>query len=164
FLAAQTERRELTSAYVIDLSGAVLARAVPAAGDPLFEAPDREAFGAANEGDVFVAFDDANDRVMPLYRLTAYDNAYLAVTREVEPGLVAQLRSFRESVNDYRSARQQQNSLRGLFGLAYLSTALIVLLAAGWVGLPSATPVAEPIGRLVGAARRVASGDLKARF
>ncbi len=163
FLEAQAERRELTSAYVIDSAGVVLARAVPPSGDSIFEAPAPEAFAAANEGDVFVAFDDAHDRVTALYRLSAYDNAYLAVTRSVEPGLVGQLRAFRASVADYRAAREQQNSLRSLFGLAYISTALIVLLAAGWVGLTSATRVAEPIGRLVGAARRVASGDLKAR-
>jgi two-component system nitrogen regulation sensor histidine kinase NtrY len=161
FLAAQAERRRLTSAYVINSEGGALAR-VPTTGEAI-PPPGREAFNAADEGDVYVAFDDANDRVVALYRLTAYDDAYLAVTRDVEPGLVSQLRSFRQSVADYRSARQQQNSLRGLFGLAYFSTALLVLLAAGWVGLTSATRVAEPIGRLVGAARRVASGDLKAR-
>jgi two-component system nitrogen regulation sensor histidine kinase NtrY len=161
FLAAQAERRHLTSALVINSAGVVLAR-VPTAGTAI-QAPASDAFAAANEGDVYVAFDDANDRVVALYRLTAYQDAYLAVTRDVEPGLVSQLRAFRESVADYRSAREQQNSLRGLFGLAYFSTAVLVLLAAGWVGLTSATRVAEPIGRLVGAARRVASGDLKAR-
>ena len=162
FLAAQAERRQLASAFVLDSTGRVLARAELAGAAPL-QTPAPAAFAAANEGDVFVQFDDENDRVVALYRLEAYPDAYLAVTRSVAPGLVAQLRSFRQSVDDYRSAREQQNSLRGLFGLAYFSTALIVLLAAGWVGLTSATRVAEPIGRLVGAARRVASGDLKAR-
>ena len=79
---------------------------------------------------------------MALYRLQAYPDAFLSVTRNVEPGLVTQLRTFRRSVADYRQARQQQNSLRGLFGLAYFSTALLVLLAAGWVGLTSASRVA----------------------
>jgi len=162
FLAAQAQRRQLTSAFVIDSAGRVLARA-ETAGSPPLETPTPQAFSAANEGDVFVYFDEANNSVVALYRLQAYRNAYVAVTRHIAPGLVSQLRAFRRSVEDYRIARQQQNSLRALFGLAYFSTALIVLLAAGWVGLTSATRVAEPIGRLVGAARRVASGDLKAR-
>ncbi|GIK48069.1 MAG: PAS domain-containing sensor histidine kinase [Hyphomonadaceae bacterium] len=161
FLEAQTERRELTSAQVIDSQGRVLARA--GLSSPPFTLPNRQAFATADEGDMAVTFDDENDRVVALYKLTAYPDAYLAATRNVEPGLVSQLRSFRQSVEDYRNARQQQGTLRGLFGLAYFSTALIVLLAAGWVGLTSASRVAEPIGRLVGAARRVASGDLKAR-
>ncbi|MDZ4692679.1 PAS domain-containing sensor histidine kinase [Terricaulis sp.] len=161
FLEAQTERRELTAALVIDSQGRVLARA--GVSSPPLVTPDRAAFATANEGDMAVTFDDENDRMVVLYRLDAYQNAYLAVTRNLEPGLVAQLRSFRQSVEEYRTAQAQQAALRGLFGLAYFSTALIVLLAAGWVGLTSASRVAEPIGRLVGAARRVASGDLKAR-
>ena len=161
FLETQTERRGLTSSLVIDSAGRVLARA--GVSSPPLATPARGAFATANEGDMAVSFDDANDRVVVLYRLTAYPDAYLAVTRDLEPGLVRQLRSFRQAVEDYRNAQQQQGALRGLFGLAYFSTALIVLLAAGWVGLTSASRVAEPIGRLVGAARRVASGDLKAR-
>lgn len=161
FLEAQTERRGLTSALVLDSGGRVLARA--GVSTPPLAKPNLAAYATANEGDMAVSFDDANDRVVVLYRLTAYQDAYLAVTRDLEPGLVSQLRSFRQSVEDYRSAQLQQGALRGLFGLAYFSTALIVLLAAGWVGLTSASRVAEPIGRLVGAAKRVASGDLKAR-
>ncbi len=161
FLQTQTERRDITSSLVIDSAGRVLARA--GVSSPPLLTPDRAAFETANEGDMAVTFDDAHDRVVVLYRLTAYPDAYLAVTRTLEPGLVAQLRTFRRAVGDYRNAQQQQGALRGLFGLAYFSTALIVLLAAGWVGLTSASRVAEPIGRLVGAARRVASGDLKAR-
>ncbi|HYD87461.1 MAG TPA: PAS domain-containing sensor histidine kinase [Vitreimonas sp.] len=162
FLAAQAERRDLVSAYVIDSAGSVLARA-ERAGAVGYAPPSAQAFETANAGDVFVRFDQEHDRVLALHRLSAYDGAYVWVSRAVEPGLVAQLRAFDNSVEDYRNAREQQGTLRGLFGLAYFSTALIVLLAAGWVGLTSASRVAEPIGRLVGAARRVASGDLKAR-
>lgn len=162
FLAAQAERRNLVSAYVIDASGRVLARA-ERDGARGYRPPSREAFASADQGDVAVRFDQEEDRVRALYRLSAYDGAYAYVSRAVEPGLVAQLRAFDDSVEDYRNSREQQVALQGLFGLAYISTALIVLLAAGWVGLTSATRVAEPIGRLVGAARRVASGDLKAR-
>ncbi len=162
FLAAQAERRNLVSAYVIDANGRVLARA-ERDGALGYTPPSGEAFASANQGDVSVRFDQEDDRVRALYRLSAYDGAYIYVSRAIEPGLVAQLRAFDDSVEDYRSAREQQRTLSGLFGLAYVSTALIVLLAAGWVGLTSATRVAEPIGRLVGAARRVASGDLKAR-
>ena len=163
FLQLQAERRGLASARVIDGTGRVLA------GGPLvdsaipYQAPSAEAYGTANQGFVSVDFDQENDRLVALYRLSAYDNAYVYVSTFIERGLVTQLRAFEDSVTDYRAARQQQSSLRGLFGLAYVSTALIVLLAAGWVGLTSASRVAEPIGRLVGASRRVASGDLKAR-
>lgn len=162
FLRAQTQARGLSSAYVIRSDGAVLARAEEE-GARGFEAPSTEAFAAADQGSVSVRFDQDDDRVVALFGLEAYDGAYLVATRAIAPGVVTQLRLFDRSLADYRTARDAQGSLRMMFGLAYFSTALLVLLGAIWFGLSSATRVAEPIGRLVGAARRVARGDLKAR-
>ncbi|MDX2277146.1 MAG: PAS domain-containing sensor histidine kinase [Hyphomonadaceae bacterium] len=162
FLAAQAARRLLSSAYVITREGDILARAEEV-GAPPYALPSQQAYDTADQGDVSVRFDQTEDRIRALYRLTAYDNAYLAVTRAVEPGLVARLRTFEQSVEDYRNVQQSRGALGALFGVAYFSTALLVLLGAMWVGLSSATRVAEPIGRLADAARRVASGDLKTR-
>ncbi len=162
FLQAQAARRGLVSAFVIASDGRILANAPdePAVG---FEIPAADAFAAADAGSVNVTFADGADQIVALYRLDAYRDAYLLVTRAVAPGMVERLRDFRQSVAEYRAAREQQDSLRTLFGLAYLSAALLLILGAGWLGLNSATRIAEPIGRLVGAARRVALGDLSAR-
>jgi two-component system nitrogen regulation sensor histidine kinase NtrY len=162
FLRAQMQARLLTSAYIIRADGAVLARAEDSEARR-FEPPTAEGLTAADQGSVSIRFDQDDDRVVGLFRLMAYDGAYLVVTRAIAPGLVTQLRLFDQSVDDYRTARDAQGSLRVMFTLAYVSTALLVLLGAVWVGLSSASRVAEPIGRLVGAARRVAAGDLKAR-
>lgn len=163
FLQLQGERRDLSSVYVIDRSGSVLAGGALVENAVPYGAPSQQALSVADQGEVSVRFDQDNDRLLALYRLSAYNNAYVFVSKRIEPGLVAQLRQFETSVSEYRAARDQQNSLRGLLGMAYVSTAVLLLLGAGWVGLTSATRVAEPIGRLVGAARRVAAGDLKAR-
>ena len=163
FLQAQAEGRHFASAFVISRDGAVLASAVERGGVTGYPPPSTDDFVAADRGEVNVTVDPAQNRLLGLYRLTAYNNAYLLVSRSIEPSLMAQLLAFDQAVTDYRQSQRQRGVVRGLFAMAYLSTALIVLLAAGWVGLTSATRVAEPIGRLVGAARRVASGDLKAR-
>jgi two-component system nitrogen regulation sensor histidine kinase NtrY len=162
FLQLQGERRELSAVYVIDGQRRVLAGGAAADSAAAYAPPSAAAFATADAGEVSVRFDQDNDRLLALYRLGDYNDAYVFVSKPIQPGLVAQLRDLEASVMDYRDARAQQDTLRGLFGLAYLSTAILVLLAAGWVGLTSATRVAEPIGRLVDAARRVASGDLKA--
>ena len=162
FLRAQMQARLLSSAYIVRADGTVLARAEESEARG-FEAPSVEGLAAADQGSVSIRFDQDDDRVVGLFRLAAYDGAYLVVTRAIAPGLVTQLRLFDQSVDDYRTARDAQGSLRVMFTLAYVSTALLVLLGAVWVGLSSASRVAEPIGRLVGAARRVAAGDLKAR-
>lgn len=163
FLSAQAEGRGFDSAYVISREGAVLAGAVETGERPGYARPPADDFAVADQNEVNVTLDHQQNRLLGLYRLTDYTNAYLLVSRPIEPRLTAQLTAFDEALNDYRQSQAQSGALRGLFAMAYVSTALIVLLAAGWVGLTSATRVAEPIGRLVGAARKVASGDLKAR-
>jgi len=163
FLQQQAQGRRFESAYVISRDGAVLAGAAEQDGGGAYARPSPEAFATADQGDVHIRFDPDHNRLLGLYRLEDYTNAYLLVARPIEPSLMQGLLAFDEAVADYRQSQRQQGELRGLFTMAYVSTALLVLLGAGWVGLTSATRVAEPIGRLVGAARRVASGDLKAR-
>src|SRR5690606_11105299 len=46
------------------------------------------------------------------------------------------------------------------FGLVYIGFALILVLAAIWMGLWFAERLSRPVGRLAGAAQRVGSGDL----
>ncbi len=162
FLRAQMQARSLSSAYVIRRDGQIIAQAEES-GVAAYEQPSQRGLEMADEGSVSIRFDQDDDRVVAVFKLDAYDNAYLFTTKAIEPGLVAQLRQFEQSVVDYRAAQDGQNTLRQMFGLAYFSTALLVLLAAIWVGLSSATRMAEPIGRLVDASRRVAAGDLKAR-
>lgn len=163
FLQAQAAGRGFESAYVISSDGTVLASAVEQRDRAGYSRPSADDFAAANQGEVNVTLDHERNRLLGLYRLRAYTDAYLLVSQAIDPSLTRQLRAFDQSLNDYRQSQQESDALRGLFAMAYVATALIVLLAAGWVGLTSATRVAEPIGRLVDAARRVASGDLKAR-
>jgi two-component system nitrogen regulation sensor histidine kinase NtrY len=50
-----------------------------------------------------------------------------------------------------------------IFGLSYIETALLVLVAAVWVGIAAANSIAAPVSGLVEAAGRVSAGDLDAR-
>ncbi len=162
FLASQAERRLLTSAYVINRRGDVLARAIEA-GAAAFSAPDEGTFAGADSGDVVIGFDDAMNRLRGVYKLAAYDDAYLYVTRDLQPGTLARLRAFESSVLLYRQAEQNRVQLQFLFALAYVATASLVILGAVWLGLANATAISVPIGRLADAARRVSSGDFGAR-
>ncbi|MDX2232931.1 MAG: PAS domain-containing sensor histidine kinase [Hyphomonadaceae bacterium] len=162
YLEAQTEQRYFASAYVIDGQGRVLAAArTPDA--PPYTAPSPQGFGEAASGELTMRlFEDAG-YIRALYRLSAYDNAYLYVVRYVDPDMLRQLRTFDQAVTDYRATEDSRAQLQILFALAYLATAVLILLGAVWLGLSNASRVSEPIGRLAEAARRVASGDLNAR-
>ncbi len=162
FLASQAERRLLASAYVVDRFGTVLARAEES-GAPAYRAPSAQAYDDADRSSVAIAFEDTDNVVRGLYRLSAYDGAYLLVMREVEPGMLARLREFETAVVAYRDAERQRARVQGLFALTYTAVTALVLLGAVWLGLAYATRISGPIGRLADASRRVSSGDFAAR-
>jgi two-component system nitrogen regulation sensor histidine kinase NtrY len=162
YLDAQTRQRFFASAYVIDSKGAVLASAQTVE-TPRFNPPAAADFAEASGGDLTMRLFEDEGLIRALYKLDAYGDAYLYVARFVDSEILTSLRSFERAVVSYREAEDSRARLQILFALAYLATAVLVLLGAVWLGLSNATRVAEPIGRLAEAARRVASGDLGAR-
>lgn len=162
YLDTQTKQRFFAAAYVVDGQGRILAES-QAPDAPPFVAPAREDIAGAATGDLTMRlFEDAG-LIRALYRLDAYDDGYLYVARYVDPDMLRQLRTFDQAVTDYRDTEESRARVQILFALAYLATTVLILLGAVWLGLANASRVAEPIGRLADAARRVASGDFKAQ-
>ena len=167
-LLAQAVAHDFAAVYVVDEAGRVMARA-EAPGAPGFVAPPSPVFakaaaaavsnrrGAPNQVDV-----QANV-IRVLYRLSAYPDAYLYVVRPVRVGMLSQLRASEEAVISYRQAERSRTRIQSVFALSYVSTALLVLVGAVWVGMSAATQISSPVARLVQAADKVASGDLSAR-
>ena len=63
----------------------------------------------------------------------------------------------------YQQLESDRGRLLFEFALVYLGFALVVILAAIWMGLWFAERLARPVGRLAGAAERVGQGDLDVR-
>ncbi|MES1197171.1 MAG: PAS domain-containing sensor histidine kinase [Pseudomonadota bacterium] len=162
FLALQADNRSMVAAYVIDRNGAVLAR-YEAAGAPPYQAPSPDVINEATRGGISDRMFEPQSLIRALVRLHAYPNAFLYVVRPIDPTLLRRTRAFDDSVAAYRAAEGQRQQIQVLFAVSYLAIVLLVLLGAVWLGLSLATQIAEPIGRLAIAARRVAAGDLKAR-
>jgi two-component system nitrogen regulation sensor histidine kinase NtrY len=161
YLAEQASRRFFASAYVIDQTGEVLARA-EAEGAPAFQRPAGENFAEAGD-DVLVLLFEGQSVVWAMTRLAAYEDAYLLVARDIDAGMLGELRQYETAVSAYREAESRRARMQTLLVLSYLATAGLVLLFAVWLGLANASRISEPIGRLAQAAGRVASGDLAAR-
>jgi two-component system nitrogen regulation sensor histidine kinase NtrY len=162
FLVAQAQRRSLSSAYVLDRTGHVMARAEDATA-PAYAPPSPQAYDEAGAGAVWIRFDENANQMRALYKLRAYRDGFLYVARPLDPGMVSRLRNFESAVIAYRDAESSRGKLQALFGASYFSVALLVLLGAVWVGLSNASRISEPIGRLAFAARSVASGDFTTR-
>ena len=162
YLAGLASVHGFPAAYLIDHNGKVLLRAD--SGDaPPFVVPPRSSFQAADEGDISVPEFAGTDVMRPLYRLRAYPDAYLYVTRPLQKGITGYMRAAQEAIGPYRETERNRQAIQTLFALSYFETALLVLVGAVWLGMGAANAISGPVGRLVQAAGRVAGGDLSAR-
>lgn len=104
-----------------------------------------------------------SDRVRAVVKLEAFDHLFLMVGRYVDPQAIGHYERTNAAVQAYQTIEGQRSGLQITFAMIFVVVAVLLLLAAIWVGLVLANRLARPIAELVGAAERVRSGDLKAR-
>ncbi len=152
-------QRGLREAYMIDGTAEIRAR-----GDRSylfdFEAPSAEQIEEALAGDVVVIEDLPNNEYRALVQLSAFVDRFLYVSRDVDGEILSLLDETQETVRLYQQLESERGRLLFEFGLLYLAFALILILAAIWLGLWFAERLSGPVGRLTGAAQQVGAGDL----
>jgi two-component system nitrogen regulation sensor histidine kinase NtrY len=152
-------QRGLKEAYLVDGTGALKTR-----GERSylfgFEPLTPEQLRLAREGNTVLIPDWPNNEFRALVFLDAYADRYLYVTRQVDGSILSLLDETQETVQLYNQLESERGRLLFNFGLIYLGFALILILAAVWLGLWFAERLSRPVGRLAGAAERVGGGDL----
>ena len=162
-LAAHAGVRSLTEVAVFDLTGRVLGRAgfdLQMRFDP--QIPDW-AFKRAQEGEVAILTPDTEDRVRALLKLDGFPNTYLYVGRLIDPRILGHIDRTKNAVRHYEELEGKRSDLQITFALIFTVVAVMLLLAAVWVGLAFANELSRPIGKLIAVAERVGAGDLSAR-
>ncbi len=157
--AQSTIQRGLKEAYLVDGGGALRTR-----GERSylfdFEQPTQDELDRARAGETVLIQDWDNNEFRALVHLDAFADRYLYVSRTVDGSILSLLDETRETVDLYHQLESERGRLLFEFGLLYLGFALILILAAVWVGLWFAERLSRPVGRLAGAAQRVGAGDL----
>ena len=161
-LEGQAANRYFPATYVIDHEGRILASA-ESDNAPPFVAPPPATLRSADRGDVVMRPFESADLIRALYKMRAYDDAYLYVVRRVDPGILNHLRATESSLVAYRDAAANRRQIQAVFLLTYVETVLLVLVGAVWLGMAAASAISAPVARLVAAAHRVSGGDLTAR-
>jgi len=155
--------RGLTEVFVLDNVGEIWARGGELSYEFYFEKPTAAQIEQARAEGIFVVEDYPNNEFRALIPLEAFNERYLYVTRSVDGEILALLDETQETVALYGQIENTRGRVLFEFGLIYLGFALILILAAVWVGLWFAERLARPVGRLVGASQRVGAGDLNVR-
>ena len=155
-------QRGLREAYLVDSSGTLRVR-----GERSylfdFETPTTDEIERALAGETVLIQDWVNDEFRVLIALSAFVDRLLYVSREVDGEILTLLDETQETIAFYQQLESERGRLLFEFGLLYLGFAVILILAAIWLGLWFAERLARPIGRLAGAAQRVGAGDFNAK-
>jgi two-component system nitrogen regulation sensor histidine kinase NtrY len=152
-------QRGLREAYVIDGAGEIRAR-----GERSylfdFEQPSEAQIERAAAGETVIIEDWDVNEFRAIVALEGFADRYLYVSRSVDGDILALLDDTQETVNLYTQLESERGRIVFEFGLLYLGFAVILVLAAIWLGLWFAERLSRPVGRLAGAAQRVGGGDL----
>jgi len=161
-LTSVAASRSMPEALVVDGRGRVLARA-PLSLSLEFSLVPQTALENALRGEPAVLISDKDDRVRAIVKLDRFIDAYLLVGRFVEPRVLGHIARTEQAVNQYRMLEEHRKGLQISFVMIFVVVALLLLLAAIWLGLTLATQLARPISALIGASERIREGDLSVR-
>ncbi|WP_371168711.1 sensor histidine kinase NtrY-like [Aliiroseovarius sp. 2305UL8-7] len=155
-------QRGLREAYVIDSHGEIRVRGT---GSYLFdyEKPTSDELERALSGETVVIEDWTTNEFRVLIKLDNFSDHLIQLTRDVNGDILDLVDETQEAALVYNQLESQRDQRLFQFGLIYLGFAVILILAAIWMGMWFAERLARPVGRLAGAAQRVGAGDLDVR-
>lgn len=157
---AQVGLRDLSLAAVVDAQGNPVVE-LAADNRVRFRPPEPLLLAQAAAGNVPLLMPSDEYRVAAISRLVKMPGNFLYVARSVNPAVVGHLRNTEAAVAEYERLRRARGGPKLAHGVMYFMIALTGVLAAIWVGLWFARHLVAPIRRLIGAAQRVAQGDLE---
>ncbi len=105
----------------------------------------------------------SDDRIGAVVPIDYGKGAYLYSARIFDPQLASQIRRGDAIVRDYQTLQSRSRALQLKFNAALLLVSLLIVGIAVWAALAVADRLVRPVAELVGAARKVATGDLTAR-
>ncbi len=158
-LTALAVTRSLPFATLVSSDGDTLMRAQINAQNVAPQLPEG-VFPHVTEGVPTLISPGDTQLVGGIIKLRGYDDIYLFVARPVNPEVLEFMRLTDENVTEYRQYASNRLVFQITFTIMYLGLALVLLLAALWIGIALANRFVGPIRNLMIASSRVSDGDL----
>ena len=122
--------------------------------------PSAQDFASAKNNEPVCLLLDGEQTFVALRPVALFPDTYLYTARPVDSFSVEFPKQARQIVVRYDAFDRHRTSISIAFATMYVSIALIMLLAATWLGLAFANRLVDPIRRLISATDQVASGNL----
>jgi len=161
YLSRQANIRGFQEALVIDGNSRVLARSVFSQSLEFDLMPDK-AMKQVAKGRI-VVLNIEEDRVRAIVKLDRFVDAYFLAGRFVDSKVLEHIERTAGAVAKYKSLEAKQEGIQITFVMIFGVVALLLLMAAMWVGLALAGQLSRPISGLITASERVSNGELGAR-
>jgi two-component system nitrogen regulation sensor histidine kinase NtrY len=158
-LTALAVTRSLPYAQLIDKDGDTLMKAQIAAQGTPPKLPEGITAGVGEGAPTPIA-PGKTHLVGSIVKLRGYDNTWLFVARPVDPEVLEYMNLTDANVTAYRQYASNRLVFQITFTLMYVGLAVVLLLAALWIGIALANRFVDPIRNLMIASRRVSRGDL----
>lgn len=168
-LSTEAKERYLTDAIVFR-SNKIIAKA-SVGFSFAFERLPVDAIKEAAAGKVVVLTNDDDDLVRALVKLDGFadpyaisdGNTYLLIGRFVDSKVLEHVEKTQGASTEYQRMKHDISHIQVKFSIIFALVALLLLLAAAWLGMMFALSIARPIGRMIAATENVKAGDLSAR-
>ena len=157
----QEMQRGMKEAFVIDDEGKIKLRGFRNYAFD-YDKPEVTLFDTSLR-QVQIIEDWKNNEMRALIYIDGFPGHYLYVTRLVDGNLLNLLDDTQETASLYQQLESDKGKVLFNFALVYLAFAILMIVSAVLLGLWFAERLSRPIGRLTGAAQKIAKGELNVR-
>ena len=161
-LLYQTYVRNLSEAMIVGRGDRDPLAVLNPYGRPMVNVVTPAMMGSIDRGAPMVVVEE-RDRVGVVVPLAYGRGTYLYTSRVFQGQLGTQMQRSDAIAKDYAELQTRSRSLQLRFNAGLLLISLLIVGLAVWIALQVADRLVRPVGELVGAARRIAGGDLTAR-
>ena len=163
-LQIQARVHDLDAIYIMSDNGDVLSR-VESPGAPPLIVPSQSVLRSVEQGQVAYKKRDDQDYLIALAQLPGFSNVYLYAGRSLrsESQVLSSISGIEGATSSLSNFNNQQAQMRTIFVFTLFEAAILIMMAAIWLGLLLGNRIIDPLSRLVIAAERVRAGDMSAR-
>jgi two-component system nitrogen regulation sensor histidine kinase NtrY len=126
-------------------------------------APEKYKVAREGGGTPALIYNPPDDRIRGLALLDPQQDMFVYTERLLDPRVIAHGVNVEAAVREYEQMQGERGSVLTTFSLIFVIVALLLLFAAIWAAMMLATRLVDPVSRLVTAAGRIGSGDLRTR-
>ncbi|MFM7631507.1 MAG: histidine kinase dimerization/phospho-acceptor domain-containing protein, partial [Alphaproteobacteria bacterium] len=163
FLRTQLLLRSLSEVTVFDSNQTIITRAGLVADR---EAPLRLSqtlLEDARKGKLIITTNAEQDRVYAILALPQFVDAFLYVSRPIDPVVLTHTQTTKRAVDAYQAADAKRSFLQYGVLIVIAVVGLLLLLIAVSIGLRLAGKIVNPIRDLATASQHIQAGEMKAR-